>query len=160
MPDQTVLPPQSALIEAHPTLRRLSGQVIWCMFEEADAALEDIQSFLDRYEAIKAHTTALVAKALDPAHAPLVRLTVSGPGPSCASCQRLHGTVLRLDGPEAVRFLPPFALGCRIEAESVAQQDEAALAHLPRVDRQQSAPPCDLVCGEWIFSQVWHQDKS
>lgn len=149
----------AALLEAHPTLRRLSGQVVWCMFEEADSPAAHAQAFLDRYEAVKAGVLPLVAAALEAGEpgraedaAPWVRLRVDGPGTPCAACAALDGRCLRLDGPGALAFLPPFALGCLARAERLPG---APRPGEPLVDRASPSPHGRLLCGEWIFTHPW-----
>lgn len=157
-------PSPAALLEAHPTLRRLSGQVVWCLFEDAESPAAHAQAFLDRYEAVKAATLPLVAVALaaearkpapenDTADAaPWVRIRVDGPGPACAACMALDGRCLRLDGPGALAFLPPFALGCPARAERLPG---APGPGAPLVDRAAPSPHGRLVCGEWVFTHPW-----
>lgn len=146
----------AALIEAHPVLRRLTGQVIWVMFEEAEATPEAIQAFLDRYEQVKAETLPLVEAALDPGAAPLVRIETDGPGRRwCEHCARMHDKLLRLDGPQALAFLPPYSMGCRARAVAA---DDAAPDTQETVDRAADAPPGKLLCGEWVFSHPWDSE--
>lgn len=149
----------AALLEAHPTLRRLSGQVVWCLFEDAETPAAHAQAFLDRYEATKAEALPLLAAALAAPGAPggedaapWVRIRVDGPGPACAACAALDGRCLRLDGPGALAFLPPFALGCPARAERLPG---APGPGAPLVDRAAPSPHGRLVCGQWIFTHPW-----
>jgi len=149
----------AALLEAHPTLRRLSGQVVWCLFEDAETPAAHAQAFLDRYEAAKAEALPLVAAALaapdapgGEGAAPWVRIRVDGPGQPCAACAALDGQCLRLDGPGALAFLPPFALGCPARAERLPG---APAPGAPLVDRAAPSPHGKLACGQWIFTHPW-----
>lgn len=149
----------AALLEAHPTLRRLSGQVVWCLFEDAETPAAHAQAFLDRYEATKAEALPLLAAALAAPDtpggkdaAPWVRIRVDGPGPACAACAALDGRLLHLDGPGALAFLPPFALGCPARAERLPG---APGPGAPLVDRAAPSPHGRLLCGQWIFTHPW-----
>ncbi len=149
-------PPPARLVEAHPTLRRLTGQVVWCLLEESEAAPEDQRAFMDRYEAARAEALPLVAAALDPQRAPWVRIVADGPGPGCERCGALDGLVLRLDGPQALAWLPPWGLGCR--ARALPLDGEPGPDDRP-VDRDQDPPRSRLLCGQWVLEHPWSREK-
>jgi len=145
------------VLEMHPLYRRLSGQVIWLLFEEREAPEVRINAFLERYEAQKRRNLELMARALNGGD-------VSG-GPShllfhlerehdvCGPCRALAGKALPLSTPDLARWFPPFGLGCAISPVLLSRTEYEALNPLPTGT---AAPPePGLMCGEWVFSHPW-----
>ncbi|NJB67641.1 hypothetical protein GGQ74_001281 [Desulfobaculum xiamenense] len=146
-----------AIIESHPLVRRLSGQIIWCMFEEYDAAPEDIQAFLDLYDAERARALSAVSRIVAPTaddNTGGIMIRLRDTGHVCPFCEALNGRFLPVGHPELLHFLPPFGLGCAAYAEVLTREQVAALPAAQRIDTS-LVPPCDLTCGEWIFTRTW-----
>lgn len=144
-------------VECHPLIRRLSGQVIWCMFEEYEADPDDIQTFLDTYEETKAHTLALIARIQDPvpdSDLAAIRIDVEDTGSTCEFCKSLHGKYFRTTHANAASLVPPFGLGCAAKATPISPEELAALAPEDELS-EDIAPPCNLICGDWIFTHKW-----
>ena len=153
-----------ALAQLHPFFSRLSGQVIWCLFEERDVPPEVIDAFMDRFGSWFRSCLETLRPVLtgDPAMPPYVRVLVDGAAwdgaaPSaCASCAALHKAVIPTAHPHAVRFLPPYSLGCRARPVLLSQKEFAALDAPRMADLDGEAPLWKLTCdSEWIFSFPW-----
>lgn len=140
------------LLDLHPLFRRLSGEVIWLMFEEHDADPDDIQAFMDRLHGQLERTKELIEAALSGEDL-YARVTLDeGPAP-CEACARLVGRFIPLGREGAQRLLPPYALGCPLRAEvAVPQPMDAPPTALIGPDE---TPHGELVCGEWIFTHPW-----
>ena len=149
------------LIEMHPLLRRLSGQAVWCMFEEHGADSEDVTAFLDLYERQKDRTLETFGLALGNAgraefHAMLVR--VGDNARPCAYCKRVHNRVLLLDNVGLPTFFPPYGLGCPAKAFLLTKGEFSALKNPVFMDTAQK-PPSALLCSDWIFTHPWRDHK-
>jgi hypothetical protein len=144
------------VLEMHPLYRRLSGQVIWLLFEEREAPEARINAFLERYEAQKRRNLELMAQAMSGG---------GGSGPShllfcldrehdvCGPCRALAGKAMPLGSPDMARWFPPFGLGCAISPGLLSLADHEDLNPAP-VDAAVPPEP-GLVCGEWVFSHPW-----
>ena len=148
------------LVEMHPLLRRLSGQAIWCMFEEYGAAPEDITAFLDLYELQKERALETLGRAFGDAgagfYAMLVR--VEDDSRACAFCRRMRNRVLLLDDPDLAAFFPPYGLGCPAEAVLLTRHEFRALENPVFIDTA-ARPPSSLLCSDWIFTHPWRDHK-
>ncbi|SKA69295.1 hypothetical protein [Desulfobaculum bizertense] len=143
------------VVECHPLIRRLSGQVIWCMFEEYDANPGDIQAFLDRYDKRKTRTLEIIARAKsgDPTLAG-IRLELTLPAKACPICRRLSGKFIPVSDERFYSFLPPFGLGCAARAVALSPEElKEQKAEDSLTDEE--LPPCELLCGDWIFTHPW-----
>jgi len=159
-------PSDKDLLQEHPLFARLSGQVVWYLFEERGFAPEDIDGFMLRFEALKAETAALLRQVRGPDNRGgwllLERAVDAASGAVCPACSRYSGACAPLDAPEILAFVPPFSLGCRLRGRVVSAADFERLAPRPvRRDLALPRPVSRLVCdNDWIFRRPWPaQDK-
>lgn len=155
MPNPQNFPP--ALVDCHPLLRRLSGQVIWCMFEEYEADPADIDAFLQWYEARRAEALSLIARVQDPVPSgdiAALRIDVQNTPNTCDFCAALSGKYIDASDPDLPNLMPPYGLGCAARAVAVTPEDAAALDPADRITGE-ITPPCNLLCGDWIFTHPW-----
>lgn len=103
------------LLAEHPLFKRLTGQVVWTLLEEAGLDPDAIDAFMDRYELLKVATIDLL-KELDEEGGALEIVEDGAKGPACKSCQQLVGWCIPGDVPQPVRLMPPYGLGCRLRA--------------------------------------------
>ncbi|WP_461209165.1 hypothetical protein [Desulfocurvus sp. DL9XJH121] len=148
-------PAPRRLLDLHPLFRRLSGEVIWLMFEEHDADPEAIQAFMDRLGGVLGRTTELIEAALSGEDV-YARVTVREGRTPCETCARLAGRIIPLGREGAESLLPPYALGCPLGAEIVAPGADTPPPGPELLPGD--APHGRLVCGDWIFSHPWHED--
>jgi hypothetical protein len=151
------------LIARHPLFSKLSGQVIWLLFEEHDADPADIGAFMDHFMPHFTGQLDVLRRLLEHPDGWL-RIRVSAPPgaesdaarAACPACAALDGSFLAASDPRLAAFLPPYSLGCRARAEFV---DAAAFAALdaPRLlPPDAPTPPRELHCpSEWLFSHPW-----
>jgi len=144
---------QRELLGSHPLFRRLPGQVIWTLFEEYGAPAKDIDAFLEHWFALRDHCLGVMHRlASDLSGA--VKISITGPGKSCAHCQALDGRMLPCRGVAVFPLLPPYGLGCRARPEYLVP-DEARLLEGKTI-RQEEVPAHLLHCpSEWLFSHPW-----
>lgn len=153
------MPSDKELLQEHPLFNRLSGQIVWYLFEERGYEPEQIDGFMQRFERLKLQTADLMRRLRDPANRGGVLLFEHADAPEgdasspCARCQALAGTARALDGSNLNAWLPPFSLGCRLRGRVVL--NGANLVSTPESCLQQ--PPLHrLVCeDEWIFARPW-----
>lgn len=149
------------LIESHPLYRRLSGQVIWLMFEERGARENDIQAFLDLYETGKRKNLELMAAALDEGneYAGLLLETARNQR-LCERCRRVCGAAVDLSRADIAGWFPPFGLGCALIARLIGKDEWAAMDSRALAPAGQSPPQPELICGEWIFDYPWSEAEA
>ncbi len=152
------------LASRHPLFSRLTGQVIWLLFEEHKASQEDIDAFMEHYLAWRAEQLGVMA-GLEANRGAYLRITTDPPTdglatdgyiasrPPCKHCRSLNGAILPASHPDVIRCLPPFALGCRCRAELITADripENAPLIFSCEMPRR------ELYCtSEWIFSVPW-----
>ncbi len=152
------------LASRHPLFSRLTGQVIWLLFEEHKASSEDIDAFMEHYLAWRNEQLAVMAE-LEANRGAYLRITTEPPSdaigddgyiatrPPCKHCRSLNGAILPASHPDLIRCLPPFALGCRCRAEFIPAEDVPQNAPLIFSSEM---PRHELHCAsEWIFSVPW-----
>jgi hypothetical protein len=151
------------LASRHPLFSRLTGQVIWLLFEEHKASSEDIDAFMEHYLAWRDEQLTVMA-ALEANRSAYLRITTDPPAnnsddgytamrPPCKHCRALHGAILPASHPDLIRCLPPFALGCRCRAEIISAEEVPENAPLIFTSEM---PRYELHCAsEWIFSVPW-----
>jgi len=131
------MPQAARLLDRHPVLRRLSGQVIFRMLEEEGLPEARIGAALDCFEAAKAAHLELLRRAADPAERAarpwvLLRLDPAGPAePACAKCAALRHALIPADRPDLAELLPPYGLGCGLAATLASDADLAGLDPAP-----------------------------
>lgn len=149
------------LLERHPLFRRLSGQIVWYLFEERDIPPETIDAYFASLEACRIETLDLMRRLLDPpADLGRVHLHVRlVPGdenaPPCPRCGRMHDILIPADHPRLLEYLPPYGLGCRARGRLLAEAEAAHL--LTRQPAELPEPPGhELSCpSEWLFEYDW-----
>lgn len=142
------IPPR--LLDLHPLFRRLSGEIVWLMFEEHDADPDDIQAFMDNLHSLLGRTTELIETVLAGEQLQ-ARIVSEGAEPRCEACARLMGRAIDLDREDALTLLPPYGLGCPLRAEVIPPGAPAATD----IVQPGEAPHGELVCGDWIFTTPW-----
>lgn len=141
------------ILDRHPLFRRLSGQIVWYMFEEHEARDIDTEAFMDRMEAQREEVLEQVELALEQEEMFVKISTASGTVP-CEHCAQMTGRYIDLSTPGAERLLPPYALGCPLKGELLPPTQ-------PAPDKESTLQPDDavphgeLICGEWIFTHPW-----
>lgn len=126
------MPPAAHLLDRHPVLRRLSGQVIWRLLEEEGLPETRIALALESFEAAKA------------AHLDLLRLDPAGP--ACAACAALRHGLLPAGHPDLAQIIPPYGLGCGLAACLAAEADLAGLDPAPALLDAARLPGRALFC--------------
>lgn len=150
------------LLDLHPLLSRLSGEVIWMLFEEEGVDASRIDSFFAFFEQELRETVELIRRLSAPENldAVFVRIernpelaAIAGDIPACPTCAALAGKVIPAATPGLMRWLPPFSLGCRLRAVCISA-DEAANAQ--RLSLDASPPDIRLACESgWLFRTDW-----
>lgn len=136
----------------HPLFKRLSGQVIWALLEEAELDPDAIDAFMDRFEKLRAETLSLLDE-LDNEGGALEIVARNATCPACESCASLVGRCIPGDVPAPYSLMPPYGLGCRLTAR-----------HLPpatlmtNTDARLLIDPEDLPVGGPMCSCAMEQD--
>ncbi len=132
---------KKALRNRHPLYTRLSGDVVWALFEDLGYDPERCGEAMDAFIAEMHHTLAVMRRLETDAAAYLVLR-----GKLCERCALLADQALSAANPDWRRFLPPFAVGCRITCDALdaAAVKEAGCAVLP--DGEAAPPDCPLLC--------------
>ncbi|MFV0421430.1 hypothetical protein [Oleidesulfovibrio sp.] len=161
------------LSDKHPLYSRLTGQVIWVLFEENDAEQDDIDTFMDLCLKRKERDLQVMQTLLDN---PSLYLKVqiedipclSGSEgccktkhpdlpPPCECCVALDGRVLPASHPELLKYLPPYGLGCRCTPKAVTAAEAADAP--PLTDA--SLPLRKLHCDSgWLFHMHWKEQSA
>lgn len=161
----TTSPPAPAAMEPdfkdlaarHPLFSRLSGQVIWLLFEEQNARPQDCDAFLERYLAWREDALTTMAR-LEANPQSALRIRVADADNACADCQRYNNTMLPANDPDLLHHLPPYSLGCRCRAEYVTP-DEAQIALTTA--KRPPQPIRRLHCPSgWFFSVLWADEPA
>jgi len=142
------------LLDRHPLLRRLSGQIIWLMFEEHDIDPDVIQAFLDSMQPVL-HGSAEIIEAAMSGEELYARIVTQGERIPCEACSRMVGKAIALGNQGAEALLPPYGLGCPLRAEIIPPGQEPAAGEILAPDA--ATPHGHLICGEWIFTHPWDE---
>ncbi|MGE4296588.1 MAG: hypothetical protein AB7E47_01045 [Desulfovibrionaceae bacterium] len=161
-PDSRTLD-EKELLRRHPLFTRLSGQVIWLLFEEHGAAPDDIDAFMDQYVLWRDEQLGVFKRLLSTPDGMLriradqtAALGAPCPAP-CPTCERLNGLLVAASDPRLLDWLPPYSLGCRARATFVAA-DEPPGGAAP-IDTAATPPPRSLHCPSgWIFTHPWAKE--
>ncbi|MEG6506986.1 hypothetical protein [Nitratidesulfovibrio sp. 1201_IL3209] len=138
------LPATGRLVDSHPLLARLTGQVVWNLAEEAGADDGECSLFMDHYVAWRGAALGVLERLRDAPGGGL-RLVVDDEdrAGACPECVALHGVVLPGTHPDLAAWLPPFSIGCHCRAEYVEATEMAVAGpHLPPGLR----PPAHRLC--------------
>ncbi len=149
------------LLRQHLLFKRLSGQIVWYLFEERHVASEEIDAFFTYLEACRVETLDAMRRLLHPSSdANEVFLLVEiRPGtedaPPCARCGRMNGLLIPADHPDILAYMPPYGLGCRARAR-VLSRLEAEPYFSTQPETLPDPPGHELHCPtEWIFRHNW-----
>lgn len=111
-----------ALRSRHPLYTRLSGDVIWGLFEESGLDAEACGKAMDDFIAdMMEILPAMDRLERQEAEYFVFRLKAS----ACDRCASLDGKAVAVTNPNWRRLLPPFAVGCAVSCRAL---DEAELA--------------------------------
>lgn len=143
------------ILELHPLYRRLSGQVIWLMFEERGAPEAHIGAFLESYEAEKLRNLELMGMALDGSKFSHLLLTMAREAPACERCLKVSGRAVEIGRPDLAAWFPPYGLGCALRPELISANEYERSGAPALIDPKAKPPRPRLLCGEWIFEYPW-----
>jgi hypothetical protein len=150
------MPDIRKLTELHPLYRRLSGQVIWLMFEEHEAPEKHIGAFLERYERLKRENLELLALALEtPSEFTHLLLEPARTGHICSKCAAVSGAAVELNRIDPARRFPPFGLGCALRPKLLTMDEFERMDLAATNPAETDFPEHKLLCGEWIFGRPW-----
>lgn len=152
------------LLQQHPLFKKLSGQIVWYMFEERDVPPEDIDAFFTHLESCRVETLDVMRRLLRPSSDTgevYLRVEVvqgKEAPPPCSRCKVMDGIVLSASHPKLMEYMPPYSVGCRARARII--DGERAQAILERQGDSLPEPPeHQLHCPtEWIFSHKWDEE--
>jgi len=148
------------LLDTHPLFNRLTGQVVWMLFEEHGVPLEDIEGFMLRFAEMKAQTASLL-RSLRAGPQLWMQLFVPQDIQGvelCEDCLALAGKAIHASHPALIDFVPPFSLGCRLQTRLLDSSDFQRLNSPVLIDTVSDVPRARLVCqSEWIFSRRWRR---
>lgn len=139
------LPATGRLVDSHPLLARLTGQVVWNLAEEAGADDDECGLFMDHYAAWRGAALAVLERLRDAPGGGLRLVMDDGDrAGACPECVALHGVVLAGTHPDLAAWLPPFSIGCHCRAEYVEAAEMAVAGpHLPPAGLR---PPAHRLC--------------
>lgn len=150
------MPSDYALLDLHPVLRKLSGQIIWHMFEEYDADPADIDAFLLLYEEARRQYVATLRAATTKTAAEMcVAVTLNRQHNICSHCSEINGIYIPLDHPSLASILPPYGLGCAAFISSTPMRKDECKGEYVNMDASGSTMHKDFICGDWIFTEPW-----
>lgn len=145
-------PEAKELMSRHPLFKRLTGQVVWTLLEEAGLDPDAIDAFMSRFEKLRAETLDLLDE-LDNEGGALEITEHSTICASCESCAGLVGHCIPGDVPDPIRLMPPYGLGCRLTARHL--QPATLLAN---TEARLLIDPDDLPGGGPLCSCAMEQD--
>lgn len=161
------------LSEKHPLYSRLTGQVIWVLFEENDAEQDDIDIFMDLCLKRKERDLQVLQKLLDnPALYLKVQLedipclhdakgncTAKHPDlpAPCAHCAAVNGRVIPASHPDMLKYLPPYGLGCRCTPLAITAEEAEGAPLLTDAPLPLHKLHCD---SGWLFHMHWKEQVS
>lgn len=128
---------KKALRNSHPLYSRLSGEVVWGIFEELGYDTERCGREMDAFLAGMEEVLMVMDRVESDAAAYVTLLR----HPSCGRCEVLPDEVVPASYPEWRRFLPLFAVGCRM---GCAVLDDAQ--GRPVLSGSRRPPRCTLIC--------------
>lgn len=127
----------------HHLYTRLSGDVVWGLFEESGYNAQACEQAMDTFIA-GMYAVLSVMDQLEANKA--AYLVLQGDGNVCEACRPLLGKGISRDDPAWWRFVPPFAVGCAVKCAALTkaaiQKDNYATVSSQTV----SPPQCPLVC--------------
>ena len=150
--------PLQELASRHPLFNRLTGQVIWLLFEERGIEPPVIDAFMGRYLAWRERHLEILRPVLEQRaeDTPYIQIQTRPGSGACASCASLNGLILPVGSPLARNFLPPYSLGCRTSAVLLSRAAFNSLPNPRLVDDTIPLPRPKLHCDDdWIFHADW-----
>lgn len=152
------------LLQQHPLFKKLSGQIVWYMFEERGTPQEDIDAFFIHLEVCKVEALDVMRRLLesvDDEEPAWLRVEVR-PGtedaPPCPRCLAVKGLLLPANHPRLLEYLPPYSVGCRARGHVLSARDAAEMGG--EQSPELPPPPGHLLhCPtEWIFEHKWQEE--
>ncbi len=126
----------------HPLYARLSGDVIWALFEELGYDDEQCGQALDAAIAQMHHVLAVMRRLEND---PTAYFVLRG-DPVCECCAPLLRGAFPAARPAWRRFLPPFAVGCRMSCEILDAAVLKEKGYSVLADGEFAPPDCPLLC--------------
>lgn len=127
----------------HPLYTRLSGDVVWGLFEESGYSAEACEKAMDAFIA-GMYAVLSVMDQLEANEA--TYLVVHGDGNVCEACRPLLGKAVSRNNPAWWRFVPPFAVGCAMNCAALTETDIRKNGYAMVSSHVVSPPRCPLVC--------------
>lgn len=122
----------------HPLYTKLSGDVVWLLYEERGYDAKACEQAMDAFIATM-HSTLAVMHSIESGAAH--HFIVQGK-PCCTQYRHLAGKIFAASGPNWREYLPPYAVGCPLTCRLLAATELPAL-HA----KQDIRPPsCGLFC--------------
>lgn len=122
----------------HPLYQKLSGDVIWVLYEERGFDAEACGKAMDEFIATM-HSTVAVMQALDNGTAQ--HFAVQGE-PRGEQCGAAIGQSISTDSPQWRECLPPYAVGCSLSCRVI----ETDKPQGTQDDHSMRPPRCGLFC--------------
>ncbi len=127
----------------HSLYSRLSGEVVWGLYEELGYSVEDCGKAMDAFLE-QMREVLLVMAALEAEPEGYFALEFSNS--DCACCQSIPERVIPVARADWRRFLPPFAVGCKAKAR-ILNDAERKLTNDDSVLGENVFPlRCPLMC--------------
>lgn len=127
----------------HPLFKRLSGDVIWGLYEELGYDDDACGTAMDDF--FVEMTEVLTAMDCLERNAGAC-FTVTADTVPCAQCQAVFGAVFTTSAPDWRHFLPPFAVGCQLRCTPLPPEHDTAAEDAPRAAPANAPPQCGLLC--------------
>lgn len=145
MSDQNELTPErkKVLRNKHPLYSRLSGEVVWGLYEEQGFDAHDCGKAMDAFiEAM--HATVATMDRLE--RDPRAFLAVKAGDTACPGCTAFSGRAVQASNPAWLQCLPPFGVGCKAACEaldeSAVREEGYTIINTAIPER----PACPLLC--------------
>jgi len=140
--------PSRAAFNAHPLIRRLSGEVVWLLLEERGVPDAEIQAFMERWETPTFSSLRALERLLAPGAQGGLRILIRGAGntAACPRCAALDGLIVPAGHPSLVALCPPYAVNCPARAEFLEPGDPTLERALAPHDPGPASPHGELLC--------------
>lgn len=111
---------KQSLRGSHPLYRRLSGDVIWALYEEQGFTQEECGIAMDAFIAQMHNVLAVMARIEEDKN---LFLGFEYRQRGCEQCAGLAGKAVPGSDPEWRRCLPPYAVGCSVDCIALDKQE-------------------------------------